>query len=105
MDDADIDAAIPAAGNAICRNAGQVCAAGSRLLVHRSRYAQVVEGITKLAAHMRVGSGFDPSTQMGPLISAKQLERVTSYISMGREEGGEILTGGHRIGEGGYFVH
>jgi phenylacetaldehyde dehydrogenase len=104
MDDADIDAAIPAATNAICRNAGQVCAAGSRLLVHRSRYAQVVEGITKLAAHMRVGSGFDPSTQMGPLISAKQLERVTSYIAVGREEGGEILTGGHRIGESGYFV-
>ena len=104
LEDADIEGAIPAATNAIYRNAGQFCAAGSRLLVHRSRYDQVVEGVARLARQLKVGNGFDSTTQMGPLISARQLERVTSYIAGGRSEGGDIVTGGRRIGDRGFFV-
>ena len=104
FDDAPLSHAIPAATMSICANAGQICVAGSRLLVQRGVYDQVVEGVAKMASQIRVGPGLDPQTQMGPLISKRQLERVGAYIAGAREEGGELVTGGKRIGDRGFFI-
>ena len=81
--DADLSAAIPGAAGAIFFNHGQCCCAGSRLYVHKSVYDQVVEGIAHEARQIRLGSGFDPATQMGPLVSQEQLDRVCGYIDAG----------------------
>jgi phenylacetaldehyde dehydrogenase len=102
--DADLDAAIPAAASAIFFNQGQVCAAGSRLYVEEPLYEEVVAGVGRAAAAMTVGSGLDPATEMGPLISAEQLERVDSYIGIGRDEGARTVTGGARMDGPGYFM-
>ncbi|WP_129668193.1 aldehyde dehydrogenase family protein [Phytoactinopolyspora endophytica] len=93
--DADLDAAIPAMTMGITLNTGQVCAAGSRVVVHRSIHAEVVE---RLAAQMRkvtVGP-WHQQVAMGPLINQKQHERVLSYIEIGKEQGAELVTGGGR---------
>ncbi len=93
FDDADLDAAIPAIVNGITLNTGQICAAGSRVVVDRSVHAEVVR---RLAEHMRrvtVGPWHRP-VQMGPLINAKQHDRVLGYIRLGQEEGAELVTGG-----------
>jgi phenylacetaldehyde dehydrogenase len=82
--DADLDAAIPGAASAIFFNHGQCCCAGSRLYVHKSLYDEVVEGVAHHAREIRVGSGFDAATQMGPLVSQEQLERVCGYIDARR---------------------
>jgi phenylacetaldehyde dehydrogenase len=85
-------------------NAGQVCAAGSRLFVHERVYDQVVEGISERARTLRVGAGLAPGTEMGPLVSQEQLDRVLGYIEAGANEGASVGVGGGR-GEGdGYFV-
>lgn len=106
--DADLSKAIPAAAMGIFFNAGQVCAAGSRLFVHEKVADQVLEGVANMARGMKVGQTLSADTMIGPLVSATQLERVTGYIASGREEGASVLVGGERIGgegyEGGYFV-
>lgn len=102
--DADLDKAIAGAANSIFRNAGQICAAGSRLFVHKSIYDRVMAGVTAHAQGITVGDALTPGTQMGPLASQKHFERVQSYIETGRAEGAEIVTGGGRIGQEGYFV-
>ena len=105
MPDADLGAAIKGSYQAIYYNSGQACNAGSRLYVHQSQYDEVLEGLAKAASEARLGPGLDPETQLGPLVSAEQLERVTGYIESGRAEG-EIVTGGDRTGNGdGYFVN
>lgn len=104
--DADLARAIPAAAMGIFGNAGQVCAAGSRLFVHERVYDEVVEGITRRAATLRVGSGLS-GAEMGPLVSEEQLRRVLGYIDSGSGEGAQVAAGGARLsGEGfeGYFV-
>ena len=103
FDDADLAKAIPAAAMSIFFNAGQVCAAGSRLFVHEKVADQVLEGITGMARMLKVGGTLDPETQIGPLVSPEQLERVTNYIEIGKQEG-EVLVGGNRIGDSGNFV-
>ena len=103
--DADMAKAIPQSAFAIYMNAGQVCTAGSRLLVEKDVHDQVVEGLTTAAGAWKVGDGLDPSTMVGPLVSTTQLERVTKYLDIGRSEGAEVRLGGHRVaGEKGYFV-
>ena len=102
--DADLDKAIVGSAHAIFFNCGQVCVAGSRLYVERKVFDKVVEGVAERAKKIRVGPGMDPQTQMGPLVSSAQFERVTGLIQAGLDEGAEILTGGHRIGTAGYFV-
>jgi len=106
--DADLSKAIPAAAMGIFFNAGQVCAAGSRLFVHEKVADQVLEGVANMARGMKVGQTLDASTMIGPLVSATQLDRVTGYIASGREEGAQVLVGGERYEgegyEGGYFV-
>jgi len=102
--DADLSAAIPGAASAIFFNHGQCCCAGSRLYVQKSVYDEVVEGVVHHARQIRVGSGFDAASQMGPLVSHEQLERVCSYIDAGIRDGAQLVTGGKRTGERGYFV-
>lgn len=102
--DADLDAAIPGAANGIFFNHGQCCNAGSRLFVERDVYDEVVEGIAEQARGIKVGSGLDPDTTMGPLVSDEQFQKVLSYMDQGREAGAEAYTGGGRVGDRGYFV-
>ena len=102
--DADMEEAIPGTARAIFFNAGQVCVAGSRLYVERAVFDRVLQGVTDFAEKIRVGPGMLPDTEVGPLVSAKQLQRVSAYIDSGREEGGELITGGNRIGDQGYFI-
>jgi phenylacetaldehyde dehydrogenase len=102
--DADLRAAIPAVAMGIFSNAGQTCIAGSRVYVHADCFDQVVEGIAAFAKNLKLGDGFDPATQMGPLISARQRDRVLGLISSGIEDGAEIVTGGAAHGADGFFV-
>src|ERR1700736_4680909 len=101
--DADPQAAIAGAANAIFFNHGQCCAAGSRLYVEADRFEEVVAGVADIAKSMKLGDGFDPGTDMGPLVSDEQLGKVSGFLDSGREEGAKIVTGGHREGDRGYF--
>jgi phenylacetaldehyde dehydrogenase len=104
LPDVDVDVAAKGAAGAIFFNAGQVCAAGSRLYVHRKIFDKVVEGVGAAAESIRLGPGLDPATQMGPLVSAEQQERVLKYIATGRAEGARVVAGGERPDHPGYFV-
>jgi phenylacetaldehyde dehydrogenase len=103
FDDAD-PAAVEGAANAIFFNHGQCCVAGSRLFVQQSRFDEVVDGVSEIAKSIKLGSGMDPTTQMGPLVSAEQLSRVTGFLESGRADGATAVTGGGRFGDTGYFV-
>jgi phenylacetaldehyde dehydrogenase len=103
MPDADLETAIAGASSAIFYNAGQSCAAGSRLYVHKKIYDDVVSGVADAAQNIKVGDWFDPEAEMGPLVSREQLERVTKYIDSGLSDGAHAVTGGGRIGDKGYF--
>jgi aldehyde dehydrogenase (NAD+) len=102
--DADLDAAARAASSGIFFNSGQVCSAGSRILVHESIYDEMVERLAARAAAIRLGDPRDPGTGMGPVVSDIQLKRVLDYIDIGRREGASVVTGGARLGDVGYFV-
>jgi phenylacetaldehyde dehydrogenase len=104
LPDFDIDGAAGGAANAIFFNAGQVCAAGSRLYVHSKIYDQVVEGVAEAAARIRLGPGLDPETEMGPLVSKEQQDRVLSYIESGQKEGASVVAGGDAPSHKGYYV-
>lgn len=92
--DADLDKAAPGTAMGIFGNSGQICSAGSRLLVERPIYEEFVERVSAFAASLRVGNGMDTETQIGPVVSAKQLERVQGYIEIGVGEGASISAGG-----------
>jgi phenylacetaldehyde dehydrogenase len=102
--DADLDAAIGGSASAIFFNQGQTCCAGSRLFVERAAFDQVVEGVSAQAKKIKVGSGLDPETSMGPLVSDEQLRRVVNYMDIGVAEGARAVTGGKKLGDKGYFV-
>ncbi len=102
--DADIEAATAAASSTIFFKTGQYCAAGTRLFAHEKVFDRVMQGFAERAAKLKVGPGTAPDTEMGPIVSAGQLERVMGYIEAGTEQGAEIVTGGRRIGGEGYFV-
>ena len=102
--DANIERASRAAASAIFFNAGQVCSAGSRVLVQRSAYDEVVERIAERARAIRVGDPSAPGTTMGPVISAGQMKTVLNYLEIGKAEGASAVTGGARLGERGYFI-
>jgi phenylacetaldehyde dehydrogenase len=104
LNDADLDIAIPGAASAIFFNHGQCCCAGSRLFVQEKVYDKVVEGVAKIAREIKLGPGLDPTTQMGPLVSQMQLDRVSGFLRSGKEEGATALCGGSRAGDKGYFV-
>jgi len=107
LDDAALDQAIPAALTMAFLNSGQACAAGTRLLVPRSRLDEVKRAIRDEMRAYTVGDPADPNIAVGPMVSQKQYERVESYIRKGIEEGAEVLVGGEGHPEGleaGYFV-
>jgi phenylacetaldehyde dehydrogenase len=104
-DTGDLDGAISGAANAIFFNHGQCCCAGSRLMVERDIFDDVVAGVAAHAKKIKLGPGLSPDTEMGPLVSEEQLNRVTNYMDQGKQEGACYLTGGTRSGERGYFVH
>ncbi len=102
--DADLDRAMDAAARGIFGNTGQVCAAGSRLFVHRSVADRVIEGIAQRARALRVAPGLSPEAEIGPVISARQRERVMAYIDSGRAEGAEVVAGGQAVQGEGFFI-
>jgi phenylacetaldehyde dehydrogenase len=102
--DADLERATAGAAEGIFRNAGQICVAGSRLYVHKSVFDQVVGGVVERARLLKVGPGLEPDSQMGPLISRKQLDRVFGYVQSGSEQGAEVVIGGKPVGGKGYFM-
>lgn len=102
--DADLEKAIAGAANAIFRNSGQICVAGSRLYVARQHFDQVIEGISSAAAQFRLGNGLDPATTMGPLVSDKQQQRVRAYIDGARAGGASVIASESAPGGAGYFV-
>lgn len=102
--DADLKKTIPGVANSIFFNCGQVCVAGSRLFVEESIRDQVIEGVVEYAKQLKVLPGYDPDSQMGPLVSEQQLERVAQYLEVGKKEGAEVAVGGGRVGDKGYFL-
>lgn len=104
FDDADMDVALPAAVAGIFGNSGQACIAGSRLYIQRGCFDKVLNGLVDLAGKIRVGNGADPTTEIGPLISRRQLDRVKGYLDSGLEQGATLATGGKVIDSKGYFV-
>jgi phenylacetaldehyde dehydrogenase len=102
--DADLDRAIAGTASAIFFNQGQCCCAGSRLFVHESIYDKVLQGVSDIAGGIQMGAGTDPKTQMGPLVSEEQFDRVTGFINSGIDEGAKVVVGGKRHGDRGYFV-
>jgi phenylacetaldehyde dehydrogenase len=103
FDDADASA-VEGAANAIFFNHGQCCVAGSRLFVQQDRFDEVVDGVAEIAKSIKLGSGMESDTQMGPLVSDEQLRRVTGFLDSGVSDGATYLTGGSRFGDQGYFV-
>ncbi len=106
LPDADIDAAVKGSYQAIYFNSGQACNAGSRLFVPAERFDEVMSALAERANATRLGAGLDPQTQLGPLVSAEQRDRVMGYVKAGRDEGAELLAGGATALDesGGYFV-
>jgi acyl-CoA reductase-like NAD-dependent aldehyde dehydrogenase len=102
-EDADLARAIPAAASVLYANSGQVCVAGSRLFVHRSVAEQVMQGMAEMIKQIPLGDPADPATMMGPLVSSRQLARVTELVESGRRDGARIVFGGARRGETGFF--
>jgi len=102
--DADLEVAIPGAANAIFFNHGQCCCAGSRLYADAAVFDKVVEGVSDIASKIKLGPGLDPATEMGPMVSDIQQNRVCSYLDVGVTEGAKPLSGGKRREGPGYFV-
>jgi aldehyde dehydrogenase (NAD+) len=105
--DADLDKAVPGAAMGVFNNSGQICYAGTRLFVQLSVQEEFVERLKAFTATVRVGDGLDPTVQLGPLISQKQLDRVMGYVQGATAEGARLAAGGQRPGgdlAGGFFV-
>jgi len=100
----NVDEAVQGAANAIFFNHGQCCCAGSRLYVERSLFDRVLEGVEERAKNIRLGPGLDPGTEMGPLVSQEQFNRVSDYIQSGLQQGAKAVAGAKTPGGRGYFV-
>jgi succinate-semialdehyde dehydrogenase/glutarate-semialdehyde dehydrogenase len=103
FDDIDIDWAAKLSATAKLRNAGQVCTSPTRFLVQKKVHDRFVEALTAAMAATRVGDGLDPAAEMGPLVNARRVESVSALIEGAKAHGGEVLTGGERIGNAGNF--
>jgi aldehyde dehydrogenase (NAD+) len=105
--DANLDKALDAVAVGIFLYAGQSCTAGSRLLLHRSIHDEFLDGLIERARALRVGSPLDEETQLGPMVSARQLDRVLGYVERGRKERARLILGGERLGgdwASGYYM-
>ena len=104
LKDADLDVAIPGVSSGIFFNHGQCCCASSRLFAEKPVFDKVVEGVAKFANSIKVGPGLDPATEMGPMVSAIQHERVGGYLDSGIQEGAKAVAGGRKREGAGYFI-
>ena len=109
LPDADLDMAIPASARTIFLNSGQICTAGSRLIVHREMKDEVLGRLVEIAESLTVGDPMSPGTKLGPLVSQEQFERVCGYVAAGTKEGARLVTGGARpddpqLARGCYFA-
>lgn len=95
--DADIDKAVPVAAMAVFANSGQICIAGSRLFVAREIHDEFVGRVAEHARKLRIGQGIDPETEIGPIISARQSEKIEGYLGAGVQEGATVFAGGARL--------
>jgi phenylacetaldehyde dehydrogenase len=102
--DGDLETAIAGASMAIFFNHGQCCCAGSRLYIEKPIFDKVVEGVSEQARNIKIGPGWEQSTDMGPLVSEEQMNRVCGFLDAGRAEGAKATVGGKRHGDQGYFV-
>jgi phenylacetaldehyde dehydrogenase len=102
--DADLDIAIPGAASAIFFNHGQCCCAGSRLYAEKSVFDKVAQGVADLASKIKVGPGLDPKTEMGPMVSEIQHQRVSDFLKSGKTQGAKALCGGQAKTGRGYFI-
>lgn len=105
--DADLDKAVPGAAMGVYTNSGQVCVAGTRIFVQRPIHEEFVARMRDFTRTIRVGNGLAPDTQLGPLISQRQLDRVMNYVEIGGREGARLASGGTRLGgelASGFFV-
>ncbi|MDA3630728.1 aldehyde dehydrogenase family protein [Saccharopolyspora sp. WRP15-2] len=102
LPDADLSQAVGELAMGIFMNSGQICTSGSRLLVHRNVFDEVVEGVAEFAKALKVGYSTDP-VDLGPLVSQRQLDRVTEYVTGSVADGARVVCGGSRIGDEGYF--
>jgi phenylacetaldehyde dehydrogenase len=104
MPDADLPAAARTAAAGFAMLTGQVCVAGTRILVHESVMDEFAAELATAVSAFRVGDPFEEATMLGPVVSAEQFDRVNSYVSLGLREGAEIVLGGERFDNPGYFV-
>ncbi len=105
FEDANFDAAVKGALNGIFYNKGEVCAAGSRILVQESIQKEFVKALAERADSLTLGDPFDKNTRMGPVVSETQMESVLGYIESGKSEGADLVAGGSRAEmDAGYFV-
>ncbi|WP_044747140.1 aldehyde dehydrogenase family protein [Bacillus alveayuensis] len=104
LPDADLSKAIPGALNGVMFNQGQVCCAGSRVFIQKKQYDNVVADMVSHAKSIKQGFGLQEDVDMGPLVSSEQQSRVLGYIEKGLNEGAELLTGGQKPHEQGFFV-
>ncbi|TCU58510.1 aldehyde dehydrogenase (acceptor) [Novosphingobium sp. PhB57] len=100
--DADLDKAVPAAAMAVFANSGQICSAGTRLFVQSSIREEFMERLAAFTRTIRVGDPLDPQTQIGPVVSAPQMDKILGYIEGARGEGAQALVGGSRLAGPGY---
>jgi acyl-CoA reductase-like NAD-dependent aldehyde dehydrogenase len=101
---ADLSSTVPALAMGFLANQGQVCAAGTRIFVHRSHLGAVTEGLISAARGQVLGNALDPSSTMGPVTTARSVERILGYIEAGKAEGAKLLIGGTRVDRKGYFI-
>ncbi|MBS4209887.1 aldehyde dehydrogenase family protein [Bacillus sp. FJAT-50079] len=104
LPDADLTKAIPGALNGVMFNQGQVCCAGSRVFIQKKHFDNVVADMTSHAKNIKQGAGLNQETQIGPLVSSEQQNRVLNYIEKGISEGAELVIGGQKPREDGFFV-
>jgi len=105
--DADLDKAVPGAAMGVFYNTGQICVAGTRVLVQRRIHDEFVERIQAFSKTLKIGNGLDPQVDLGPVASQRQLDRVLRYMQLGSQEGAQLVYGGQRLGghlESGFFV-
>lgn len=104
LQDANLEKAIPGSAMAIFFNQGEICSAGSRLFAHKSIFDKVVEGVADFTRSFHIGPGIDPTTNLGPLVSKEQQDRVSHYLESGAADGAKAVVGGKKISGPGYFV-
>jgi betaine-aldehyde dehydrogenase len=104
FDDADVEAAVAGTAMGLFFNQGEVCAAGTRIIVHRNVYEQVLAGLENAANAQVLGDPFDPATTMGPLVNERQRDRVLAYFKAGAEDGARVVAGGSAPDRPGFFV-